>query len=199
MANKKNNLIGQRVGMMQIISESERRSTRGDIYWVAKCDCGCSKDVLSSNWKKGAHASCGCMQRKWIADAKKAKKPTHCTVDGCLGDVFLVGICKKHYERRRKFNDVNYVTPESVSRDRCRDAQLKNVVSVKATTYRKLFGRHEHRVVAEAVIGRPLKSDEHVHHKDGNKHNNAPDNLVVMTRSEHLRLHALEKINAKAA
>ena len=56
-------------------------------------------------------------------------------------------------------------------------------------TYRKLNGRHEHRVVAEEKIGRPLRPGEIVHHIDGDKHNNSPENLAVMTQSEHIRLH----------
>jgi len=57
-------------------------------------------------------------------------------------------------------------------------------------SYTKLYGRHEHRVVMEAKLGRPLLSEEIVHHIDHNKKNNHPDNLMVMTRSEHARHHA---------
>lgn len=60
-------------------------------------------------------------------------------------------------------------------------------------TYGKWHGRHEHRVVAEALLGRPLLPGEIVHHIDHNKRNNAPDNLLVMTQSEHARLHQTGK------
>ena len=44
---------------------------------------------------------------------------------------------------------------------------------------------YEHRVVMEEVLGRPLESNEVVHHIDGNRANNDPSNLQVMTRKEH--------------
>jgi hypothetical protein len=54
----------------------------------------------------------------------------------------------------------------------------------------------EHRLVAEQTIGRPLAPGEVVHHIDRNPLNNAPDNLQVMTHSEHSSLHAVERWDA---
>ena len=58
-------------------------------------------------------------------------------------------------------------------------------------TYRKRGGKHEHRAAAEKKIGRSLLPGEVVHHIDGDHLNNDPDNLAVITQSEHMRLHGL--------
>jgi len=64
-------------------------------------------------------------------------------------------------------------------------------------SYRKRNGRHEHRVVMEQTIGRPLRPGEIVHHRDGNKRNNDPANLELMTQSEHMTRHAEDLRAAK--
>lgn len=46
-----------------------------------------------------------------------------------------------------------------------------------------------HRKVMEDFIGRKLRNDEIVHHKDMNKLNNDISNLEILTRSEHTKLH----------
>ncbi|EOG6122391.1 HNH endonuclease [Cronobacter sakazakii] len=57
-------------------------------------------------------------------------------------------------------------------------------------------GRSEHVVVMESIIGRRIKRNEHVHHKDRNKLNNHPSNLQLLTISEHSALHRKEDAEA---
>ena len=61
-------------------------------------------------------------------------------------------------------------------------------------TYTKRLGKHEHRLVAEEKLGRPLRKGEVVHHIDGDYKNNDPDNLMVLpSQREHVKLHSVHK------
>jgi len=124
-----------------------------------------------------------------------AGPPRICRFPGCTESTEKGGhgLCGKHAQRLRRYGSPDYVTPPDARRARNREAQLRHIDTVKPTTYRKFFGRHEHRVVAEAALGRPLRPDEQVHHLDENKQNNAPENLVVLSAREHRALHAAKR------
>lgn len=56
--------------------------------------------------------------------------------------------------------------------------------------------RYEHALVAERALGRPLRNcgrghpdTEVIHHIDGDKTNNAPENLLICTHRYHTELH----------
>lgn len=47
----------------------------------------------------------------------------------------------------------------------------------------------EHRVIMARELGRPLRDDEIVHHRDEDKKNNDPENLELTTHEDHSREH----------
>ena len=51
----------------------------------------------------------------------------------------------------------------------------------------------EHRWLMEQHLGRKLETWETVHHKDENPRNNDIDNLEVMSKSDHARMHGKER------
>lgn len=61
----------------------------------------------------------------------------------------------------------------------------------KGKRYRKRYC-FEHHLVWEQYNKRPVPDGYIVHHKDGNKFNNNIENLELMTRAEHTKLHGAQ-------
>lgn len=57
---------------------------------------------------------------------------------------------------------------------------------------------YEYRLVAAKSLGRPLRDNEIVHHINGDYTDNRPENLKVMTQSEHVREHDLPRLGVES-
>lgn len=101
-----------------------------------------------------------------------------CSMSGCKGRA--VGrlrdgaMCSTHY-RRRQFG-LDMTAP-------VRAIAARGEGSINTQGYRTRFlnGRNilEHRLVMEEILGRPLLAEESVHHKNGVKTDNRPENLEL--------------------
>lgn len=53
----------------------------------------------------------------------------------------------------------------------------------------------EHRLIVEQHIGRYLTKDEEVHHLNGDKLDNRIENLAILSKKEHRRIHLKDSIH----
>ena len=68
-------------------------------------------------------------------------------------------------------------------------ARRSRYITTKVNGRSKLLHRH----IMEQHIGRPLDRDEHVHHVNGDRHDNRIENLEVVSAAHHLQEHAENK------
>jgi len=102
--------------------------------------------------------------------SQKKQRTRRCAIPGCASPHYAQDLCCKHYARRKRHGD-----------------PLKTLTGlgyINEQGYRIVNGRPEHRAVMEAQIGRPLRAEESVHHRNGVRDDNRPENLELWSKSQ---------------
>lgn len=156
--------------------------------------CGKEFKKIPSKVKKRNFCSIVCFTAKITKPCEACGKNVTRVPSQMLNRVFCSIGCSKKYLSEKMTAMNEDLNPERMTmpvRIKLRKARLGKGES---KTYTKTFGVHTHRVVAEQMLGRPLKPGEVVHHIDEDKRNNHPLNLMVFASQA---LHALWHKNEK--
>lgn len=74
---RKKDLTYQKFGKLLVLKEGNKRSKYNQLYWLCLCDCGKTKEILSTSLVQGKSKSCGCVYYKHGHGTKGSPTPTY--------------------------------------------------------------------------------------------------------------------------
>jgi len=110
------------------------------------------------------------------------KLPRFCTVEECDRPLFAKGFCNMHYIRAKTHGDPGEAARRSAPPGTGSiNSQGYHVTSVPGRHRRSML---THRLVMEEMIGRELYPFENVHHRNGDRSDNRPENLELWVKTQ---------------
>lgn len=165
--------------------------------WKVCAVDGCGRQAVSRGWCHGHY-------QRWVrlGDAMPDRPLGRqvnfaCAVDGCDRDAVAKELCRTHYRRQLVTGDAQ---PDKPVREVSGVGFIHHgyrVVPVPPELRHLTNGEPsalQHRLVMAQLLGRPLYADESVHHRNGDRLDNSPDNLELWSRWQPRGQRAQDKV-----
>lgn len=105
-----------------------------------------------------------------------------CEVPGCSRKYYAKGLCSLHYNRLRLTGNVGDPGISKRPNGEGTIAIIKGYRRLQWYKDGKRRGIFEHHLVMQGILGRKLYPFESVHHRNGIRHDNRPENLELWMR-----------------
>lgn len=65
-------LTGQMFGRLTVLEPTERRDSKGSVFWRCRCDCGEETEVSADSLTSGNTVSCGCRKQEMLGSIQQS-------------------------------------------------------------------------------------------------------------------------------
>ncbi len=110
--------------------------------------------------------------------------PDDCRAPDCAKPKHARGCCSTHYARLCKYGSLDLPVKTGPPTSWVTHFGYRHVHLPKNPMANSAGAVYEHRLVMSQMIGRPLTSMENVHHINGNRLDNRPENLELWSKSQ---------------
>jgi hypothetical protein len=188
-------LVGKKFGQWTVLKHRGFNKSRSSL-WLCECDCGYKKVVNSCDLRRGTSKSCGHLH---LAGRKFGRLTVirFARMIGKRSEWLCRCDCGKHCIKRGSALIIGGVKSCGCLARGSMSSSYKNGTSRSSGGYLLIKDkRHpnadstgmimQHIKVMSDYLGRPLKKNEIVHHKNGIRNDNRIENLELCTRHMHM-------------